>query len=248
MSDQHKEIETTHKAGQNVPRPNTLTEAYSEIQKLWGIEQGGGKVYKEYLTLSDFTGFANIGIQSAVKDTILFIILSLTSSIAFYFLEGYYLQDRTTEFLFFKLNGHPYYWISQTVSLFRLFGSTIICVMMGRYYIGNITRRAIQGVWIARYSYLFFCAFLCVYVLGLLFNHVLSEPLIMKMATFMAKTKYSYGSITYDFLYYLKAETYKISMTMIGISALSFLLIVCTWIFFAIKNREDKELGLDDNL
>jgi len=119
------------------PRPRNLISAISEIQQFYVIEQQGQNIPAEFLTLEGSLDFFRIGIKSG-------------------FTEGLFLILLFPVFSFYLL---PYVFPAPDSSAKILFGvvpylpvliNTLLCSFISRYYVGNITRKAVNSLFAGR--------------------------------------------------------------------------------------------------
>jgi len=142
-------------------RPRNIISAISEIQQFYVIESQGQDIPAEFLTLEGSLDLFKIGMRSGFSEG-LFIIL-LFPVISFYLLP--FVFDTSDQFVKSMVAMVPY---------LALVINTILCVYIGQYYVGNITRRAINSLFIGRGVVLLLKGFLIYVVYQILFR--LSTP------------------------------------------------------------------------
>lgn len=230
-------------AGLNFPQPKNLVEAYSGVQQLWLTERQTEGIEKEFVTLEHLMAFSRVGMWSVAFDGIVWL-AGFVGSIIVYFLSNYYLTTMQTDILFWHLPGPPLYWMFKVVSFAGFASSTVLCIMMGRYITGAATKRAINGLWYSRFSFLVMVGFFGFAICGAIYKIVLSDEYIMHAINFLAKIKYAYGIAAYKFFFgYLKPEVYISGITFLVLAVISVILTVFSGGLFKLLNKEEKELG-----
>jgi hypothetical protein len=150
-------------------RPKNLLNAISEIQQFFVIEGKGQDIPGEFLTLERTLDFFKIGIKSGFHEGVVLIFLFPL----FYF----YLFP----FVFQKLDA-----ISRIlfgcVPYMVLIINTVMCSYISRYYVGNITRKAINSLLVGRAMSLVIKAFL-LYVVYLVLFRMSTPENVWKVAS-----------------------------------------------------------------
>lgn len=150
-------------------RPANLLNAISEIQQFFVIEGKGQEIPAEFLTLERTLDFFKIGIRSGFHEGLVLIFLfPLFSFYLFPFVfKG---LDRTSHLLFGCI---PY---------LVLLVNTLMCSYISRYYVGNITRKAINALLAGRTMALLIKSFL-LYAAYLLLFRVSTPANVWKAAS-----------------------------------------------------------------
>jgi len=152
-TDTNAQIITTD--GGRIYKPVNLISAISEIQQFYVIESKGQikKIPSEFLTLERTIDFFKIGLKSGFNEGLALILL--------FPVFHFYLFP----FVFLHLD-----WFSHLlfgcIPYLPLFINSIICSYISRYFVGNITRKAINALLTGRALSLLLKAFL-VYVIYL---------------------------------------------------------------------------------
>ncbi len=124
--------------GSNGPsRPGGLISAISEIQQFYVIEEQGQEIPAEFLTLEGALDFFRIGAVSGFKEGLFLILLFPVFS--FYLLP--FVFKTPDLFLTITLNTIPY---------LPVIINTTLCIYISRYYVGNLTRKAVNSLFIGR--------------------------------------------------------------------------------------------------
>ena len=118
-------------------RPRGLISAISEIQQFYVIEGQGQEIPAEFLTLEGSLDFFRIGAVSGFKEGLFLILLFPVFS--FYLLP--FVFTTPDFFLTVTLNSIPY---------LPVIINTLLCVYISRYYIGNLTRKAVNSLFVGR--------------------------------------------------------------------------------------------------
>lgn len=123
--------------GGGVPRPRNLISAISEIQQFYVIEKQGQDIPAEFLTLEGSLDFFRIGIKSGFNEGLFLVLLFPLFS---FYLLPYVLHtpDTGTQILFGSVPYLP------------VLINTLLCSYISRYYIGNITRKAVNSLFAGR--------------------------------------------------------------------------------------------------
>ena len=117
-------------------KPKNLIDAISEIQQFFVMEKEGQSISPEFLTLEGTIGFFKTGMKTGFNEAIFIFLLF---PIFWFYLTPFtfhsgWLGDAL-------LDGIPFV---------LLIVNTIMCLYMGRYHIGTLTRRAIHSVYFGR--------------------------------------------------------------------------------------------------
>ena len=129
-------IITNTGGGGNI-RPRGLISAISEIQQFYVIEGQGQEIPAEFLTLEGSLDFFRIGATSGFKEGLFLILLFPVFS--FYLLP--FVFNISDSFLTIVLKSVPY---------FPLIINTFLCIYISRYYVGNLTRKAVNSLFVGR--------------------------------------------------------------------------------------------------
>jgi len=118
-------------------RPRNIINGISEIQQFYVIEQQGQDIPAEFLTLEGSLDFFRIGVKSGFNEGLFLILLFPVFS--FYLLPFVlHSPDLGTQLLFGSVPYLP------------VLLNTLLCSYISRYYIGNITRKAINSLFAGR--------------------------------------------------------------------------------------------------
>lgn len=128
----------------------TIIGAISNIQQYYIMEKVGQDIPGEFLTLEGTIGFFTIGMRSGLTEGVL---LAVLLPVVEFYLVPVVLKSPTM-FLRIILSALPF---------FPVIINTILCVLVGRYYVGNVTRKAINSLFTGRIIVLMAKSFL-VYV------------------------------------------------------------------------------------
>ena len=149
-------------------RPKNLLSAISEIQQFFVIESKGQNIPPEFLTLERSIDFFKIGLKSGFHEG--FVLVLLFPVFHFYLFPFVFKQlDIFSHFIF---SGIPY---------LVLLVNTAMCCYISRYYVGNITRKAINSLLVGRAMSLLLKAFL-LYVVYLVLYRISAPENIWKLA------------------------------------------------------------------
>ena len=165
-NDTNAQIITTDSG--RIYKPKDLLSAISEIQQFYVIESKGQNIPAEFLTLERALDFFKIGIKSGFHEGLA---LALLFPIFHFYLFPFVFQrlDLVSHILF---AGIPY---------LALIINTLMCCYISRYFIGNITRKAINALLTGRAMALLAKAFL-LYVIYLILFRISTPENIWKVA------------------------------------------------------------------
>ena len=151
QSDTNAQIITTDSG--RIYRPRNLLNAISKVQQFFVIESKGQDIPGEFLTLKHTLDFFKIGIKSGFHEG--FALVLLFPVFHFYLFP----------FVFQKLDFVSHI-LFGSIPYLVLMVNTAMCCYISRYYVGNITRKAINSLLMGRAMSLLLKAFL-LYVLYL---------------------------------------------------------------------------------
>ena len=166
QSDTNAQIITTDSG--RIYRPRNLLNAISEVQQFFVIESKGQDIPGEFLTLEHTLDFFKIGVKSGFHEG--FALVLLFPVFHFYLFP----------FVFHKLDlvSHVLF---GSIPYLVLIVNTAMCCYISRYYVGNITRKAINSLLMGRAMSLLLKAFL-LYVLYLVLFRLSTPDNIWKFA------------------------------------------------------------------
>ena len=166
QSDTNAQIITTDSG--RIYRPRNLLNAISEVQQFFVIESKGQDIAGEFLTLEHTLDFFKIGVKSGFHEG--FALVLLFPVFHFYLFP----------FVFHKLDlvSHVLF---GSIPYLVLIVNTAMCCYISRYYVGNITRKAINSLLMGRAMSLLLKAFL-LYVLYLVLFRLSTPDNIWKFA------------------------------------------------------------------
>ncbi len=142
-------ITTGPSGGRN--QPATLLGAISSIQQFYVIESKGQTIPPEFLTIEGTLSFFKIGAKSGFNEG--FLLILLFPIFRFYLFP--FVFEKADFFTHIFFGAVPY---------MILLINTCLCCYISRYYVGNITRKAINALFSGRTVSLLSKAFI-VYVL-----------------------------------------------------------------------------------
>ncbi len=166
QSDTNAQIITTDSG--RIYKPRNLLNAISEVQQFFVIESKGQDIPGEFLTLEHTLDFFKIGIKSGFHEG--FALVLLFPVFHFYLFP----------FVFQKLDFVSHI-LFGSIPYLVLMVNTAMCCYISRYYVGNITRKAINSLLMGRAMSLFLKAFL-LYVLYLVLYRLSTPENIWKLA------------------------------------------------------------------
>lgn len=164
-------------------RPRTIISAVSEIQQFYVIESQGQDIPSDFLTLEGSLDLFKIGVRSGFNEG-LFIML-LFPLFSFYLLP--FVIDTSDLLVRGMVSLVPY---------LALVINTLLCIYISRYYVGNITRRAINSLFIGRGLTLLLKGFLIYVIYQLLFRLSTAEYVWAVARKFSNPEKVYYGYLS----------------------------------------------------
>ncbi|RMG61221.1 MAG: hypothetical protein D6713_00845 [Deltaproteobacteria bacterium] len=157
---------------QVAPKPAGLIDAVSEIQQYYIIEKTGQEIPKDFLTLRGTITFVMIGLKSGFVEGLFFALvipLVLTFSTA----------------MFLQVTGLKTDWFFQFLLYLTAFSpvvfNTFLCCYIGKYYVGNLTKKAVNCLLNGRSAALVFKGFI-VFFLFLFLNRWLTPEVCGNLA------------------------------------------------------------------
>lgn len=123
--------------GNKPPVVETLLDAVSEIQQFHVIEASGQEIPKEFLTINDTLKFLKIGLKSGLRESLILVMLF---PILEFWMVPFVLQKADLSLTL----------IVMALPFMGVLVNTGICAYIGRYYIGNITRKSINSLFMGR--------------------------------------------------------------------------------------------------
>lgn len=119
------------------PQPKNLLDAISEIQQFYVIESTGKNIPKAFFTIVQTMEFMKIGASSGFKEGMM---LALFLPVIELFFIPFILKNPDIYAKIFFCS----------ISYLAIVFNSILCVYVSRYYIGVVTRKAINTVFVGR--------------------------------------------------------------------------------------------------
>ncbi len=130
-----------------------LIDAMSDIQQYYIFESTGQEIPHEFLTIRDSLGFFNTGFGAGFFEGLMFsILLTICMPLV---IDTHAMNVLTTAIPFL---GSP--WFLIFFSITPVLFACALCCWMGKYYVGSITKRAIDNLLLGRATSLFLTGFL----------------------------------------------------------------------------------------
>jgi hypothetical protein len=149
-------------SGRNkIDRPRSIINAISEIQQYYVIENQGQDIPSDFFTLEASLDLTKVGMRSGFHEAILVLFLFPVFTL---WLVPFVFNESSKD-VQFVIGSVPY---------LGIFINTLLCLLMGRYYVGKITRNAINSFYLGRTMILFFKGILFYVLFQLLYT--LSTP------------------------------------------------------------------------
>lgn len=161
-------ITTGGNVGGYTVQPKTLLSAISEIQQFYVIESKGQEIPGEFLTIEGMIGFFKVGSSSGFSEGMF--VFMLFPVFKFY-LTPFVLN--TDDFILkLLINAIPF---------MSIIINGMICSYVSRFYIGNLTRKAINALFMGR-SLVLMIKSLFIYVIYYFIAHLSTPDRVWSMA------------------------------------------------------------------
>ena len=225
--------------------PHDIVNAVSKIQNYYLIESKGAEMAKEFFDLVHIRAFSQVGLTSALHDSVLWAIgYVLLGGIA-YFIQDNYLTTVDTQVLRWTVHVSPLVWFTKLASFGYLSVSTGCCIYMSQYYIGVVCKRAFNTLFWSRAMFLLTFSISTFAVLGLLYKHVLTEANLLEFCRGVYKVSPDFAERLYRFLVdYFRPSLFESGIMSLVASAISIALPLITVVFF--KYLKKKKEVIDD--
>lgn len=120
-------------SGQTIEKPRNIIKVISEIQSLFVLENKmSHDIPGEFLTLENSIDLFNVGARSGLNEGLL--LMLLLPAVDFYLIP-----------FVLKSPSLPLKIVCGSIPYFTLIINTFLCAYISRYYVGNITRKAINS-------------------------------------------------------------------------------------------------------
>lgn len=229
----------------NTDHVMSLTNAMAKIQDFYIQESEGGGIKKEFFTIDHSIAFAQAGIKQSMTDSIIWISCYVFSGAIIIYLQGLYLTEKTTQLFFWEVSGSPIYWFAKAVSFAGLCFSTVLCVMMCKYYVGPVTKKAINSLFATRAIFLISFSFVVFSVLGVVYKYFLTDVSLGKVYSMLAFNETLASNVYYFLGGYFRRAIFESAIIAIVASFTAVLLPYASLILFSMFGRKEIELGIE---
>lgn len=232
-------------AALNFTPPSNIIDAMSEIQHYFLVEDSGQPMRKEFFTMTHTMGFAKVGITSALMDSIVWVVGYVFVGAIIFYVQENYLTERTTQLLFWTVNGSPLYWFAKLASFGMLLFSTVMCVLMSRYYTGTVPKRAINTLLTTRAMFLVSFSLISFILLGLLYKYLMNDQVIDKIYLHIAQMNAPFAEKIYYFLHnYFRRMLFESGITALIASTISVIVPFFSISYFRFAKKRKRDLGI----
>jgi len=152
---------------QNI-KPKSIINVISEIQHYCMAEKSGKDLPTEYLTLENSLGFFNVGAKSGLTEG-LFLLL-LLPAVDFYLVP--FVLKNPNLFMKIMFGSFPF---------LPIIANTFLCAYISRYFVGVVTRKAINSFFTGRMLVLIFKSFM-IYIFYTLLTGLSSPERVWSLA------------------------------------------------------------------
>ena len=165
-------------------KPRTIINVISEIQHYCMAEKMGKELPAEYLTLENSLGFFGVGAKSGLTEG-LFLLL-LLPAVDFYLVP--FVLESPSLFLKTMFGSFPF---------LPVIANTFLCAYVSRYFVGVVTRKAINSFFTGRMLVLIFKSFM-IYVFYTLLTGLSTPERVWQLAQYSTKNAEAiyYGYMT----------------------------------------------------
>ncbi len=154
-------------------QPKTLLSAISEIQQFYVIESKGQEIPSEFLTIEGMIGFFKVGSSSGFSEGMF--VFMLFPVFKFYLMP-----------FVLKTNDLTLKLIISSIPFMSIIINGLICSYISRFYIGNLTRKAINSLFTGRSLVLMVKSFF-IYVVYYFISHLSTPDRIWSIAQHFGK-------------------------------------------------------------
>lgn len=130
-------ITTGGNIGGYAVQPKTLLTAISEIQQFYVIESKGQDIPSEFLTIEGMIGFFKVGSSSGFSEGMFVFML--------FPIFNFYLNP-----FILKTNDLTLKLLVGSIPFMSIIINGLLCIYVSRYYVGNLTRKAINSLFSGR--------------------------------------------------------------------------------------------------
>jgi hypothetical protein len=225
------------------PPPDLIT-AHSMIQQWYVAESSGQSFAKEFFTLEHVRQFSKVAIKSALFDSLIWLSIYVLGGAVVYILQENYLTEHMSQLLFWQVKGSPLFWCTKAASFMGLLFSSVLCIMMARYYAGTVCKKAINSIFVPRTIFLVCFSLVSFLLLGIAFKALSNENVIHIANLFALVNPELANKICYFTLYYLRRALFESAIVVLLASAFSVILPFLAISFFKFYKREKTDLGI----
>ncbi len=236
--------------GLNFTPPRNLIVAHSLIQQWYVAENHGQPFSKDFFTLEHTMQFAFVSIKSALFDSLIWLFIYVLGGAFVYFVQYVYFSEQYTQILFWTFEGSPLYWFTKVSSFMGLIFSSLLCVMMARYYTGTVAKKAVNTIFTVRALFLICFSIVAFFVLGLFYKYIGNPNTINQIVELFVTFKVSSDKIYYFVFYYLRRMLFESGIVLLCASTLSVLIPFLSIIIIRLfkKNKNDYGFNYYDTL
>ena len=233
------------KNGLNFTPPRHLITAHSMIQQ-WYVSESNGQPYaKEFFTLEHIMQFSMVAIRSALVDSLIWLSIYVLGGAAVYFLQENYLTERVTQLFFWQIHGSPLFWFTKLASFMGLLFSSVLCIMMSRYYTGTVPKKAINSIFVTRAIFLICFSVVAFLILGVIFQVLSNETTLNNIYKYFSKVNPALAVKVYYFIVnYFRRALFESGIVVIVASIFSVFIPFLSISFFKVYKRKRTDLGI----
>ena len=229
----------------NTSHVMSLPNAMSKIQNFYIQESEGGGMKKEFFTIDHSIAFAQVGIKQSITDSVIWILCYVFFGAIVFYLQGSYLSEKTTQLFFWEIQGSPFYWFVKAASFGGLCFSTALCGMMSKYYVGPVTKKAINSLFATRAIFLISFSFVAFSVLGVVYRYFLNDASLVKIYSMLSFNKAFASNIYYFVGRYFRRAVFEASIIALIASFTAVLLPYAALILYKMFGRKEVVLDIE---
>lgn len=230
----------------NFVPPRTLIDAMSEIQQYYLIEQTGEPLQKDFFTMTHVMGFSMVGIKTAFIDSVIWISGYVFLGGLIYYLQQHYITEVTTDIYFWKIPGSPFYLFSKMASFGHIIYSTVLCIMISKYYTGTVPKRAVNCIFITRSMFLICFSLVTFLILAVFYKMLMNDNILNNLYTFLARFNAKFSENIYLYItQYFRRLLFESSIVSLLSSSFSIVVPFLSISLFRVLKKRKKDLGIE---
>jgi hypothetical protein len=231
--------------GLNFSPPRNLIAAHSMIQQWYIYESNGQAFAKEFFTLEHIMQFSMMAIRSALSDSLIWLFIYVLVGAVVYLIQENYLAVHVTEIFSHKIYGSPLFWMTKFASFMGLSFSTVLCIMMSRYYAGVVPKKAINSIFFTRAIFLTCFSVVAFLGLGVIFRALSDGSNLNNIYRYVSQVNPALAVKVYYFIVdYLRRALFESAIVVIVAGISSAYIPFFAIVFFRMYKKRKADLGI----